>query len=475
MLKFLYKGDPVNIMSNGRESAAYREVLPRMQKAQPTCMMHRLEKRVCLVSVQNIITVKSPHIQEVNTPVFCKVFCDGLVMHCDCGEANRRIHIPSDREELLASPCRKKFAATNKQECLSSKNTKLSDKAPVQSPKMTSESNGMQKPMCQVSPFKSPATQRVVNLKVSREAPFRGRRSVCNYEVNEGIRSISCDTDRSVDTVSEQKICNDVTPSSAGASENDDFTSVYRNKMQLPSVKSTAEKVLDPKVDSLITQANKGSAINGSSSIFCGIPKAKKCGIEVKSMDSLISSILSMENQKCHGMLLKRSSVLQERTNSPTSKLSDIHQTLDLKLGNADCDPPNSRFFLKDLEFEEEGETEDKENDVDKCTDISYRTVSKKYLKMKEANTKANEGYTTVITRKKAVIELFNCPKTYFRKSTRNRQVYFDANGWVSAHNDNPNIKSIYVEDATESNFEWDGEKGIVDIVKRVDLELEFD
>ncbi|ELA42847.1 uncharacterized protein VICG_00162 [Vittaforma corneae ATCC 50505] len=104
-------------------------------------------------------------------------------------------------------------------------------------------------------------------------------------------------------------------------------------------------------------------------------------------------------------------------------------------------------------------------------SDISEYLPDKNYYKLKETNTKLNEGYTTIEPKRKAIIEISNCPKSFFRKNNRPRRVCFCTDASNVVHNPGGTINPIIEKSATvEPSFEWSGEKQVVEIVKRIDL-----
>jgi hypothetical protein len=107
-------------------------------------------------------------------------------------------------------------------------------------------------------------------------------------------------------------------------------------------------------------------------------------------------------------------------------------------------------------------------NDILESPAASSRSI---YLKEKYYNTKLNEGYKTIITKRRSIIDLFSCPKTHFRNDKKTRKVFFDFNPVLTVHNGNEIINPIYDENQTQNtSFEWNGEKDIVEIVKRIEL-----
>lgn len=481
-------------MDNDKGDAIYRKMPSPIRKASLSHIPRHFEEKTCLVSVQNIITVKSPLIQEVNTHINCKL--GRSITCCDCNKKDMEMTHNLNRKPISESLHKDELLDHNKQK--EKGNMRLKDgkyfKYALESPCKT-VSNTTQRPMGFISPppsspFKSPATPKVANLKVSSGNSLYSLKPVRDYEMIEKSSDLSCGNLSELlggnamalkQEVYNKNILSSELERLEASFEDDGMSCDYkRRRKSFDDIKSQVRKVTESKVIPLGLQPEKvrnDSKVCRINSMFCGIPKTKRLESIVKPTDSLISTILKIKDEDYSGSSLKNPFVLQEKTNSPMKKSFATREVLNLEPAGINHNLPNSKFFLKDLEFEEEkDESEGGGLNPDECIDSTpHQTVSKHYLKMKEMNTKANEGYTTVVTRRKAVIGLSNCPKSHFRRSARNRQVYFDSNGWVSVHNDKSNIKSIYIENTSKPSFEWNDEKSVVDIVKRVDLELEFD
>lgn len=272
-----------------------------------------------------------------------------------------------------------------------------------------------------LSPFKSPITSRVVNLRTSDVN--RQNKDSCDssiydqsknfIEVFEEAGSFDLRQKRKSSIMAENKIRKMIENESMLVDERDLF------------VKSSFE------------------------SMFCGLSKGKKQNIP-EDAKSFIADILR------NGESALNVKVLQDKTNSP------LKNEISVKKPVTDL---NTKFFLDDSLITEVDPIVEKEEPLD----YGY---SRNYLKLKEVNTKFNEGYKIVEIKRKVVIDLFMCPKSFYRKSERPRKVYFDVDMKCNKHNTPDKIEPILtasnVDD--EGEFKWSGEREIVEIVKRIDL-----
>ncbi|KAM0681612.1 hypothetical protein GINT2_000125 [Glugoides intestinalis] len=309
-------------------------------------------------------------------------------------------------------------------------NTKCDDKYVLEMVERTIDQNlGIRTPI-----FKSPVTSNVVNLKLKFSTPAKKqiepKKENDDFRLVEGVENV----------------------------ENVFFDENYAiNKYRRKSsviAESKIKKLLeeDKKAD------NKEDLFVKTSfeSIFCGISKSKKPSFKTEE-DSFISNVLK-------GSCLEGGiRVLQDKTNSPrkfdgADKKHDIGVKPQL----------NTKFFVEECLLEENQPLEKVKKE-----DNEYiaPNLSKGYLKLKDINTKYNEGYKTIEIKKKVIIDLVTCPKMFFRKSSRSRMVYFDTEAQHNTHNINGIIKPIITQiSADTTNFEWEGEKETVEVVQRIDL-----
>lgn len=282
--------------------------------------------------------------------------------------------------------------------------------------------------------FKSPVTSNVVNLKLklATQAKKHVKQESADFSIIEGTEDI----------------------------ENvffDDNCSInkYKRKSSL---------VAESKIKKLVEEDKKGFwkedlfVKSSFESMFCGISKTKKNPFKAGE-DSFISNILKGSCLEGNGI-----KALQDKTNSPR-KFDGV-----VKKHDVEVKPPlNTKFFVEECLIEENQVLE-----LDKKTNIDENiapSLSKGYLKLKDINTKYNEGYKTVEIKKKVVIDLVGCPKMFFRKSTRSRMVYFDTEVKHNTHNINGIIKPIITQSSSEAaNFEWEGNKEVIEVVQRIDL-----
>lgn len=204
-------------------------------------------------------------------------------------------------------------------------------------------------------------------------------------------------------------------------------------------------------------------------SMFCGISKPKKA--QVKQQDEpFIFNIFENNNSRTENSI----KVLQDKTNSP--RKTDLQVEKSNLQRNAAL---NSKFFLcDDISIENNDVEETVIENIGAMADDGYEKdesaiflPSKDYYAQRQINTKMNEGYETVEIKKKVIIEIYNGPKSFFRKNNRSRRVHFDSNATNLTHNFGKQITPIINEVANEtSEFKWDGEKQTVEVVKRIDL-----
>jgi len=312
------------------------------------------------------------------------------------------------------------------------------------------------------TPFRSPITKNVVNLKLSP-----------SMSKSEGLlhKLTPFDPFQAVDNENTDKYDNGQEGEMELYMEGD---SGFRKQKRKSSIQAEQKikRLLEEEKENDLKEKCEMLEMQRENSMFCGIPKYKKVSNDTKASDSFISAILRPKSQNSP---LKTATILQDKTNSPMK--SQFLPPQKIAPDNASSGMFNSRFFLQDLEFEEEkADHEDfhvsGNGDAEKIKE--ERSNHRTYIKARDLNTKNNEGYTTVVLRKKSVIDLFSCPKTYYRKSSRKRQVYFDLDGWVSVHNDQTNVKPILVDSQEMPSYEWKGKKMVVDIIKRVDLWTDY-
>lgn len=312
------------------------------------------------------------------------------------------------------------------------------------------------------TPFRSPITKNVVNLKLS---PSMSKSDGLLHKLT------PFDPFQAVDNENTDKYDNGQEGEMKSYPVCD---SGFRKQKRKSSIQAEQKikRLLEEEKEKDLKDKWEMEEMQKENSMFCGIPKHKKVSNETRASDSFISAILRPKSQNSP---LKTASILQDKTNSPMK--SQFLSPQKIAPDNAASGMFNSRFFLQDLEFEEEKiDHEDfhvfENGDAEKIKE--ERSNHRTYIKARDLNTKNNEGYTTVVLRKKSVIDLFSCPKTYYRKSSRKRRVYFDLDGWVSVHNDQTNVKPILVESPEAPSYEWNGEKMVVDIIKRVDLWTDY-
>lgn len=220
---------------------------------------------------------------------------------------------------------------------------------------------------------------------------------------------------------------------------------------------------------------------NEIESFFCGLPRRKRSNAE---------NILSKKNDFCRPEGSQAEDEMKTRTKdgmedvsgsqSKDFRGSPAHKTLKDKTNSpakAGLKPRNkhasshgaeegdflNKFFLDDLGFLKDKKKIRKEK----------KKLSNRYLKLKKRNTCFNQGYTTVSPKKKAVIDLFSCPKTFYKSVKKERAVHFDVENVVSVHNSTNNLQPILLEQNDKPSFKWEKDKEKVDIVKRVDLGYE--
>lgn len=273
-----------------------------------------------------------------------------------------------------------------------------------------------------LSPFKSPITSRVINLRsndIHRQSKDSSDVSIIDQtksflEVFQDSGTMDFKQKRKSSIIAENRIKKIIENESKLVDESDLF------------VKSAFE------------------------SMFCGLSKSKKSNIP-EDAKSFIADILRNGCEES----IENTRVLQDKTNSPRKN------EIENKKSETNL---NTKFFLDDSLIAEvvTSSTEKEEH-----LDYGY---SRAYLKLKEANTKFNEGYKIVEIKKKVVIDLFMCPKSFYRKSERPRKVYFDMDGKCSKHNISNNLEPIIIETNEENEFKWGGEKEVVEVVKRIDL-----
>lgn len=298
-------------------------------------------------------------------------------------------------------------------------------------------------------PFKSPVKDKIVNLRTSSvqtislrkpsivtettpENPFK-KLELSKIENNRIIKDINQDKDKG------------------------DMMS-YKSKRKSSILAEIRIKKAIENEKELFKNEKTVIIENNLNSMFCGIPKNKKTLNSVEFTNSCISDILKPKNTNSP---LKKPFVLQEKTNSPSKleifKINDKENTIF-----------NSKFFLNDLQFEEE--KKEQNNELAEMDKAKERAQHREYLKAKEANTKDNEGYQTIVVKKKSVIDLFNCPKTFYRKGDRTRKVYFDLEAVGGPHNNSTDFQPILSSISSEPAFEWNSEKQVIEVIKRVDL-----
>lgn len=273
------------------------------------------------------------------------------------------------------------------------------------------------------SQFKSPATPNVVNLRINSQVT---RKSNEIFDENSHI-------------VDEAFALEDV------FAEKSDLP--YKHKRKSSTIAETnVKKRIEREA---IELKNEEFVKRPFDELFCGIAKDQP----------VYSKIFNLSKSKdCNSPL--KLGILCDKTNSP---IKPNKQSLKVLEPNS----MNSAFFLPDDLVENNGC--EIENETEECE--KYQTISKSYTKAKFINTRLNEGYLTVIPKRKAVIDLFNCPKAYFRKNNKDRKVYFDFSPVKTVHNPKEDINSIFIDyECSSSPFEWTGEKEIVEIVKRIDL-----
>lgn len=285
------------------------------------------------------------------------------------------------------------------------------------------------------SPFKSPITSNVVNLKIKKSIIDPVYKNLDNCIVN-------------------------------NASELESVFLDDCNKYKRQSSVEAENKIKKIMIKDLEASKNECFVKSAFESMFCGIPKSKKTSVKVQSS----SSITDIFNDKISS-IVEHAKVLQDKTNSPR-KINFCEKVKD----EAEILKPVF-FFNDDPSIDNNIENmiipEDYKNEIH----ITEYLPNKNYYKRKEVNTKLNEGYKTIEIKKKAVLEVFNCPKSFFRKSGRERQVYFSKEPTNTPHNSNEILNPIILETKSvdqESIFEWEGEKQVVEIIRRIDLGSEI-
>lgn len=158
--------------------------------------------------------------------------------------------------------------------------------------------------------------------------------------------------------------------------------------------------------------------------------------------------------------------ILQEMTNSTSPKKDAPVNPGKLHHEEKEL-PERAKFFHDDLDFLKKKKSKPKPNKT-------LKKAYKKYLRIKEKNTRRNRAYVTILPRRKAVIGLYSIPKTIYRKGRSDRRVYFDQQAPLSVHNSTSDVAPILVEEDRPPKFEWTKEKEPIDIVRRVDLTSEI-
>lgn len=286
------------------------------------------------------------------------------------------------------------------------------------------------------SPFKSPVTETAANLRQNNNA----KRTSIENRFSEKDMIINSGDD--IENVF-----------------NDEQYSLNKHKRKSSILAESKIKKLIENQDTAEKEDKNVKTIFESK--FCGISKVKRPLITAEGED-FVSNILKNTAE------LDNTKVLQDKTNSPRKEI------LIKKVINDDA-PFNPMFFTKDpIIIEEDTKIQSTESLKIKNEPVSY-SCSKNYQKLREINTKLNEGYKTVEIRRKAVIGLFNCTKVFFSKSKRKREVYFNLEAQVTKHNSEDCIKPIIIKSKNNKpSFEWTSEKQIVDVVQRIDLGSEI-
>lgn len=274
------------------------------------------------------------------------------------------------------------------------------------------------------SPFRSPTTSSTVNLRsnyVSTKA--KGNLVTFPEEMKENL----------IDETGELE--------NVFLNENDTVNK-YRRKSSVLAEINTRKRLEKEAYES----KNEEFVKRPIDRLFCGLYKENAAS----------SKSLNLFKPKETNSPLKLG-VLMDKTNSPVKSYKNFNYE---KTDPEKASSPNPAFFISDdvIQSEDKNAPEAMEKET---------TISKNYLKIRQVNTKLNEEYTTVVTKRKVIIDLFSCPKSYFRKNNRERKVYFDFDPVLLAHNSNGNINPILIENNNEISFNWTGEKETVEIVKK--------
>lgn len=284
------------------------------------------------------------------------------------------------------------------------------------------------------SPFKSPTTINTINLRSKN----------CSNTKNENINKNNLkETKENFNLVDETGMLSDV------------FDSNY-NEFRKHKRKSSilAETNVKKKLEKELQDSQNEEFVKRPIDLlFCGISKEHNAS----------SNSYGFLKQKEFNSPLKLG-VLIDKTNSPTKFNGEVVKG---QIVSDQAHSVNPAFFITDDVIE------NKENCILEEPNEKEITISKDYLKNKQINTKINEEYTTIIPKKKVILGLFQCPVAYFRKSGKERKVYFNFDPVITTHNTQNALNSILIENENPStSFEWTGEKEVVEIIKKIDLSL---
>lgn len=277
------------------------------------------------------------------------------------------------------------------------------------------------------APFKSPITTKTVNLR-SKFNTLKSKNKSSSNQTDENIID---------ETNSLGEVFGD---------ENEEPRKYKRKSSvlaEINTIKKIEKEILDSQKEEYIKRP--------FDLLFCGISK-----------DSAASTkVFNLNKPKEMNSPIKLG-VLFDRTNSPVKPFKSFTSE---KVENTKPVDLNPAFFISDDIIE------NKKDDILWENNEREATISKNYVKTRQINTKLNEGYSTVATKRKVVIDLFTCPKTFYRKNDRERKVYFNLDPVLTVHNSQNMLNSILVETKNdEYQFEWNKEKEVVEIVKRIDL-----
>lgn len=127
--------------------------------------------------------------------------------------------------------------------------------------------------------------------------------------------------------------------------------------------------------------------------MFCESINSKSTNLKVDMKFSILKQTNSVNFQPespVHKQFIQQR-ILQDRTNSPISKLCISKETTKIQ----EFESQTNKFFLEDLDF-----LKTKKNKKSKKKDKAAR----KYLKLKKSNTFYNQGYKTIIPTKSPVV-----------------------------------------------------------------------